>query len=148
MKTPLGILSLIGMLSQVRSLASNIGTTASTSNAKRIALVTGANKGIGKEIVRLLGREENIVTILTCRSPDASTVLKNLVQELEGKDACTDLHFIPSPVDLTKPDQFDSTVRSYIDDNFDGRLDILINNAAICFNDLTLYGKVKYIPFE
>jgi len=27
-------------------------------------------------------------------------------------------------------------------------LDVLINNAAVCFNDPTLYGRVEYAPFE
>ena len=29
-----------------------------------------------------------------------------------------------------------------------GRLDVLVNNAAICFNDPTLYGKVPHTPFK
>jgi hypothetical protein len=29
-----------------------------------------------------------------------------------------------------------------------GRCDVLINNAAICFNDPTLYGKVPHTPFQ
>jgi carbonyl reductase 1 len=29
-----------------------------------------------------------------------------------------------------------------------GALDILINNAAVCFNDPTLYGTVPHTPFE
>ena len=29
-----------------------------------------------------------------------------------------------------------------------GKLDILVNNAAVCFNDPTLYGKVSHTPFE
>lgn len=139
------LLLLFQMLGKALSLATPSFSTASN---KRIALVTGANKGIGKEIVRLLGKEKHIITILTCRSPDASIVLGNLIQELEESDACTDLYFVPSSVDLTKPYVFDSTVRKYVEDNFDGRLDILINNAAVCFNDPTLYGMVKFTTFE
>jgi len=29
-----------------------------------------------------------------------------------------------------------------------GRLDCLVNNAAVCFNDPTLYGKVPHTPFR
>merc|ERR1740121_2340713 len=29
-----------------------------------------------------------------------------------------------------------------------GRLDILVNNAAVCFNDPTLYGSCEFTPFE
>ena len=73
------LLLLFQMLGKALSLATPSFSTASN---KRIALVTGANKGIGKEIVRLLGKEKHIITILTCRSPDASIVLGNLIQEL------------------------------------------------------------------
>lgn len=49
-------------------------------------------------------------------------------------------------LDLTDPDSIASTSK-FIQDKF-GRLDVLVNNAAICFNDPTLYGKVPHTPFE
>jgi len=41
-----------------------------TSAAKRFALVTGANKGIGYEIARKLGAEKDTLCILGCRNTE------------------------------------------------------------------------------
>jgi NAD(P)-dependent dehydrogenase (short-subunit alcohol dehydrogenase family) len=49
-------------------------------------------------------------------------------------------------LDLTDPKSVDD-VREFIAQNY-GRLDVLVNNAAICFNDPTLYGKCAHTPFE
>lgn len=37
--------------------------------------------------------------------------------------------------------------RDYIAKEF-GKLDVLINNAAVCYNDPTLYGTTKHTPFQ
>ena len=37
--------------------------------------------------------------------------------------------------------------RAFVEREY-GRLDVLVNNAAVCYNDATLYGKVPYTPFE
>ena len=49
-------------------------------------------------------------------------------------------------MDLTDSGSIEST-RAFVESEF-GRLDALVNNAAICFNDPTLYGKVPHTPFE
>ena len=41
---------------------------ASSGTRKRVALITGANKGIGYEIARLLGSEKDTLCILGCRN--------------------------------------------------------------------------------
>lgn len=97
----------------------------------RIALVTGANKGIGKEIARKLV-DANVTTVLACRSG--------------GKEAAAELGCKHVYLDLTNVESIHAA-RQYVQQEF-GKLDILINNAAICFNDPTLYGKVPYTPFE
>lgn len=97
----------------------------------RIALVTGANKGIGKEIARKLV-DANVTTILACRSG---------AEEAAAELGCKHVY-----LDLTNDDSIHEA-RQYVQQEF-GKLDILINNAAICFNDPTLYGKVPYTPFE
>ena len=49
-------------------------------------------------------------------------------------------------VDLTDPSSFESA-RAFVEREY-GRLDALVNNAAVCYNDPTLYGKVAHTPFE
>jgi len=106
----------------------------------RVTLVTGANKGIGKEIARKLAATPGSTTILGCRSEELGTAAcEELMRSCEG-----DVLF--QRLDLTDPDSIASTSK-FIQDKF-GRLDVLVNNAAICFNDPTLYGKVPHTPFE
>jgi carbonyl reductase 1 len=111
------------------------GSAFSSDKSQRlVALVTGANKGIGREIAKLLADESsNITVILACRTDG-----KKIAQEL-GVD-----HSVY--IDLADKTSIDQCAE-YVKKEF-GRLDILINNAAICFNDPTLYGTVAHTPFE
>lgn len=111
-----------------------------SSPASRVALVTGANKGIGKEIVRKLGQEDNLTCILACRDLEKGTTC---AEELKAA-GCRDLRVVR--LDLTDASSIEAAAQ-YVDKEF-GQLDILVNNAAICFNDPTLYGKVPFTPFE
>jgi len=122
---------------------------------KRVALVTGANKGIGKEIARKLAADKDTFCILGCRNETLGlAVVNELLQEQEqtkegegdeGIYSCDNVAYIR--IDLNDPSTFESAV-SYLEQNFNGNLDILINNAAVCFNDPTIYGQVPYTPFE
>ena len=150
-----------------------------TKPKKRVALITGANKGIGKEIARLLAREREAATgnipwyiFLGCRD------------EQKGKEAMDELNYdlihaggkiIVCPLDVTDPSSIEAAVEgirnltSEDDDDDDehsnsegeeaafsentkndkkmkskGQLDVLINNAGVCFNDSTLYGQVQH----
>ena len=47
---------------------------------------------------------------------------------------------------LTLTSSFESA-RAFVEREH-GRLDALVNNAAVCYNDPTLYGKVAHTPFE
>jgi carbonyl reductase 1 len=108
------------------------GAFALAASAPKVALVTGANKGIGKEIARKF-TEAGITTILACRTNGKETAA-----ELNCKHSCY--------LDLTD-DESIAQCAAYVQEHF-GHLDILCNNAAICFNDPTLYGKVAHTPFE
>lgn len=96
-----------------------IKTMASQNN--RVALITGAAKGLGKEIGRQLGAIGYTV-ILAARNEEAG---KAAAAELvgEGCDART------FRLDVTSPDDI-ARLSTYLETNF-GRLDALVNNAGI-----------------
>jgi carbonyl reductase 1 len=124
----------------VLALLSNMIVGLSTTG--QVVLVTGANKGIGKEICRLLAKDPSVsATILACRSLERA---EEAMQELQA-DGCDNLYCVQ--YDLSKSEEMAPKVRDFVHANF-GRLDVLINNAAICFNDPTLYGLVEYTPFQ
>jgi NAD(P)-dependent dehydrogenase (short-subunit alcohol dehydrogenase family) len=89
-------------------------------NEKKVALVTGANKGIGKEIARGLARL-GITVLLSARDPERGA---QAVSELaaEGKVFFQQLDV----TDLASV----TTAAQQIADQF-GKLDILVNNAGI-----------------
>jgi len=109
------------------------GNALAMTTESRVALISGSNKGIGKEIARKFASDPLIIPILACRTNG-----KQVAQELGCKDY---VH-----LDLTD-DSSIKACRAYVEEKF-GKLDILVNNAAICFNDPTLYGVVPYTPFE
>jgi NAD(P)-dependent dehydrogenase (short-subunit alcohol dehydrogenase family) len=86
-----------------------------------IALVTGANKGIGFEIARGLGSRK-IVVLMGARDKDRGQAAAAKLQG-EGIDA----RFVP--LDVTSKETM-SRAAQWIEDQF-GRLDILVNNAGI-----------------
>jgi len=93
---------------------------------KRIALVTGANKGIGYETARQLASQ-------------SMTVLIGARDEQRGKEAAAKLQGDGLDARFLQLDVSDETThetaRRFIEDNF-GWLDILVNNAGIAL-DLT-----------
>lgn len=91
-----------------------------TKNGK-VALITGANKGLGKEIGRQLGRLGYTV-VLAARDEAAG---KAAAAELAaaGCDART------VRLEVTNPDDVAGVVR-YLEKTF-GKLDVLVNNAGI-----------------
>nr|KAJ0217274.1 hypothetical protein LSAT_V11C300104040 [Lactuca sativa] len=89
--------------------------------SKRIAVVTGGNKGIGLEICRQLANE--VVVVLTARD------------EKRGVDAVAKLHssglldVVFHQLDVTDPASI-ASLANFIDARF-GKLDILVNNAGV-----------------
>src|SRR6185312_4502442 len=85
----------------------------------RIALVTGANKGIGFEIARALGRDHGM------------TVLVGARDEVRGKEAAERLgaFAVPVPLDVTSPASI-SALAERLQQSY-GRLHVLVNNAGI-----------------
>jgi NAD(P)-dependent dehydrogenase (short-subunit alcohol dehydrogenase family) len=90
----------------------------------KIALVTGANKGIGREIAAQLA-ELGMTVLLAARDPQRRAEAAAALRSAGG-----DVH--PVGLDVTDP----TTVRAaaeYVDERF-GRLDVLVNNAGITGN--------------
>ena len=92
---------------------------------QKIALITGANKGIGKEIARQLGAQ-------------GMTVLIGARDEGRGGEAAADLQqqgidAHVARLDVTDSDSIDAAAQQ-IEREF-GRLDVLVNNAGIALDD-------------
>ena len=89
-----------------------------------IALVTGANRGIGREVVRQLG-QAGFTAILGARDPDKGEAA---AAELRG-------HGLPVQVrriDVADPDSVNALGEGLASDF--GRLDVLVNNAAVHYD--------------
>ncbi|TDD70110.1 SDR family oxidoreductase [Actinomadura darangshiensis] len=91
----------------------------------RIALITGANKGIGLETARILGRD-GMTVLVGARSADLGEKAADALAE-EGIDA----RFVH--LDVTDAASIQAAAERIGDEH--GRLDILINNAGITPTD-------------
>ena len=103
-----------------------------SSTEQRVILVTGANKGIGFHVVkRLLEKspDENNIILLGCRDLQ------------RGEDALKELG---SPknvrllqLDMSSTESIHQAVKE-IKDKYDGQLDVVINNAGITAQEVTI----------
>ena len=89
----------------------------------RIAVVTGANRGIGREVARQLANAGDIVYLTARNLADGDTAVADL-------GSPTNLH--AHQLDVTDPESIDRLVVTIEADHH--RLDILINNAAILYD--------------
>lgn len=93
--------------------------------AERYAVVSGANKGIGYEVVRQLAACQGVVVVLTARD------------EKRGRDATSQLHHLGfsnvlfHQLDVLDPFSIQS-LANFIDNRF-GRLDILVREGFYFF---------------
>ena len=92
---------------------------------KKIALITGANKGIGFETARQLG-QKNVTVLVGARSREKAEDAAGTLR-LEGLDA----HSLV--LDVTDPSSI-KRAAAEVEQKF-GRLDILVNNAGIMVDD-------------
>jgi NAD(P)-dependent dehydrogenase (short-subunit alcohol dehydrogenase family) len=90
-------------------------------SSKRIALVSGANKGIGFEIARRLG-QAGLTVLFGARNADLG---KQAAAKLQAEDL--DVRYVE--LDLSRPDTIEA-VAATIGAEYQ-RLDVLVNNAAI-----------------
>jgi NAD(P)-dependent dehydrogenase (short-subunit alcohol dehydrogenase family) len=92
----------------------------------KIALITGANKGIGLEIARQLGTQ-GITVLLGVRDENRG---REAAQKLQAEQI--DAHVVQ--LDVTNQDTIDAAASS-IESEF-GKLDILVNNAGIAIDSV------------
>jgi NAD(P)-dependent dehydrogenase (short-subunit alcohol dehydrogenase family) len=98
---------------------------------KKVALVTGANRGIGFETARQLGQKHVTVIVAARTLKSAEETATRL--KAEGIDA------FPVKLDVTNAQDREAAAKT-VGDRF-GKLDILINNAGVGAQDGTLVNK-------
>jgi 3-oxoacyl-[acyl-carrier protein] reductase len=98
----------------------------------RVALVTGAGRGIGRAIARALAEEGYRVGLLARTAPELDEVAREL--EADGGEA------LVLPTDVSDAEGVSLAVRRTVE-RF-GRLDVLVNNAGVAdgvdFNEIQI----------
>jgi NAD(P)-dependent dehydrogenase (short-subunit alcohol dehydrogenase family) len=102
---------------------------------QRIALVTGANKGIGFEVARQLARK-GFHVFLGARNPNAGkAAVQKLKREAEKEDPENtvrgEITFLK--IDVSKPDSIRRAAEEFLRKS--DRLDTLVNNAGILLDN-------------
>ena len=90
-------------------------------NTRPIALVTGANRGLGFEISRQLAKQD-LTVLMGARNPESGETAAQTLRD-EGLDVRA------VKLDVTSVDDM-GRLSEQIDSDF-GRLDVLVNNAAV-----------------
>lgn len=85
-------------------------------------LITGANRGIGLEMVRQYLQRSDTQVIATCRSPESADALQSIV---DGAGERAHIHRL----DVVDAVTIEET-KDFVSEQF-GALDILINNAGV-----------------
>ncbi len=95
-------------------------------NAKKVALITGANKGLGYEMARQLA-QSGVTVVLAARDQ-----VKGEAAAQKLKQEGLDVQFLE--LDVTKKEDC-TKAAAFLEQKF-GRLDILINNAGVSADGL------------
>ncbi len=98
----------------------------------KVAIITGASRGIGKAAAMALAQAGAKVVVNYARSSDAADAVVAAISEA-GSEA------IALQADVSKADQVDAMVKATMD-KF-GRIDVLVNNAGITRDTLLLRMK-------
>lgn len=102
--------------------------------SNKVVVITGSSRGIGSELALAFAKEKAIVVINYCHSKEkAETVYRQV------------LEYSPNSImicaDVTDPHDVNTMYHKVIKSL--GKVDILINNAGICYDDL-----IHIMPFE
>ena len=97
---------------------------------KRIALVTGANKGIGFEVARDLARK-GFHVFLGARNTKAGEAAAEKLRKEGEKEDYGEITFLK--IDVSKPDSIRRAAEEF--SRKSDRLDTLVNNAGILLDD-------------
>ncbi|MFJ8210602.1 SDR family oxidoreductase [Streptomyces sp. NPDC096033] len=90
-----------------------------------VALVTGGNRGIGRETARQLAGLGHTVLLSARRPEDAERAVAGMAPAVPGT-------LVPCRLDVTDADDVRALARR-VEEEF-GRLDVLVNNAAINYD--------------
>ena len=97
---------------------------------ERIALVTGANKGIGFEVARDLARK-GFHVFLGARDPKADAAAAEKLNREGEKQDYGEITFLK--IDISSPESIQRAAEEFSRSN--DRLDVLVNNAGILLDD-------------
>jgi len=88
---------------------------------ERVALITGAGRGVGEAIARRFAEEGSIVIV--------SDIVEDNIQSLANELNAKGLKAMAIPVNVTNKNDVEAMVEKVVSTY--GRLDILVNNAAV-----------------
>lgn len=96
-----------------------------SASTRPVAVVTGANRGLGFETSRQLARRGFLV-VVTSRHPEAGEVARERLQSAAAEGGG---EIVLQPLDVTRPDSI-AELGAFVQSRC-GRLDALINNAGV-----------------
>ena len=106
--------------------------TVSTTPDRRVVLVTGASRGIGRAIALELGRSGAVVVVNYASSPDSAEAV---VAEIVAAGGQAWSH----RADVSDEEQVEAMVKAVLER--EGQLDVLVNNAGITRDGLLMRMK-------